>query len=722
MTPPRNSTIPPTFLRLHLPSPLNADSVAELLARLAQPDAPIPLILETRATDDGIAYLIGVHPFAAEHLARLLGDLVPGVRSVATHPRDRAPVEAGGHMTSHPPGLPIRVDGAEATVRAIYSAFGARRPSETLVVQVIIGLGHAPRTLPTKITDPSASLWASLSHGTQLASPEMRSRMKATAEQANLDVSIRIGASAPTPERRKRLVIELVGAMATAQSPGVRLLLVREDIQRLNAAAIPSRWPMRVSVAELLPLIAWPVGDQELPGLPAHHPRLVPAPAALSTTENVFATANAPGDTRLVGIRTPGRMQHLVVTGPTGSGKSMVFASLIAQDITAGRPLVLVDPKRQLVDYICERVTVELADRVVIIDAADEKNPVGFNPLDAVGRNKDVVVDGILSAFKAVFEDGWGPRTEDLLHAGLLSLATAGEARGEPYTLLDLPRLLTDAPFRRGVIGAIAGGQTLASFWAGFEELSPGARAQIIAAPMNKLRKFVLRKNLAAVLGQARPRFRLRDVFRDGKAVLVPLNDALLGPGAAQLLGSLVVAELWMATLERAAETRPLDRPAAIYIDEVQQFLHLPTSIADALATSRSYGVSWNLAHQFRDQLPAQMRAAFDANARNKVVFGLGPDDARDLAKMAPGLVADDFMALKPYDVYANVVDSGAPAGWFSARTLAPTAALHDGHIVRQKSRDQWGQVSKAELLSAPESDVAPSEPAAVVSQKARRS
>ena len=721
MTPPRNAKISPTFLRLHLPSPLNADNVGELLARLAQPDAPIPLILETRATDDGIAYLVGVHPFATEHLERLLRDLVPGIRSVATQPGDRAPVEAGGHISTHPPGLPIRVDNADSTVRAIFSAFGARRQRETVVVQVTIGLGHPPRTLPPKITDPSAPLWKSLSHGKQLASPEMRSRMKATAEQPTLDVCIRIGASAATPERRRRLVVELVGAMATAQSPGVRLQLVREDIARLNSAVIPSRWPMRVSVAELLPLIAWPVGDQELPGLPAHHPRLVPAPASLSTTENVFATANAPGDTRRVGIRTPGRMQHLVVTGPTGSGKSMVFASLIAQDIAAGRPLVLVDPKRQLVDYICERVPAQLADRLVIIDAADA-NPVGFNPLDAEGRNKDVVVDGILSAFKAVFEDGWGPRTEDLLHAGLLSLATVGEARGDPYTLLDLPRLLTDAPFRRTIIGAIAGDPTLASFWAGFEELSPGARAQIIAAPMNKLRKFVLRKNLAAVLGQPRPRFRLRDVFRDGKALLVPLNDALLGPGAAQLLGSLVVAELWMATLERASEKSPLDRPAAIYIDEVQQFLHLPTSIADALATSRSYGVSWNLAHQFRDQLPPQMRAAFDANARNKVVFGLGPDDARDLARMAPGLMAEDFMALKPYDVYANVVDDGAPAGWFSARTLAPTPALHDGHIVRQRSRDQWGQVSKAEPLSAPESGDILSEPAPVVSVKARRS
>lgn len=132
--------------------------------------------------------------------------------------------------------------------------------------------------------------------------------------------------------------------------------------------------------------------------------------------------------------------------------------------------------------------------------------------------------------------------------------------------------------------------------------------------------------------------------------------------------------------------------------------------------------MSWNLAHQFRDQLPAQMRAAFDANARNKVVFGLGPDDARDLAKMAPGLVAEDFMALKPYDVYANVVDDGAPAGWFSARTLAPTAALDDGHIVRQRSRDQWGQVRKPEPLSAPGSGDMLSEAALVASRKARRS
>jgi type IV secretory pathway TraG/TraD family ATPase VirD4 len=378
----------------------------------------------------------------------------------------------------------------------------------------------------------------------------------------------------------------------------------------------------------------------------------------------------------------------------------MVFAHLILDDITHDRPSVLVDPKRQLVDHILDRIPAEKHDSVVVLDAADER-PVGFNPLDTQGRNADVVVDGILSSLKAVFADGWGPRTEDLLHAGLLTLARSGETRGEPHTLLDLPRLLTDAGFRRSVVGAVAGDDALAAFWAGYEELSPGARANIIAAPMNKLRKYVLRKNLAAVLGQPRPRFRLRDVFREGKTVLVPLNDALLGPGAAQLLGSLVVAELWMATLERAGEREPMKRTAAIYIDEVQQFLNLPTSIGDALATSRSYGVSWNLAHQFRAQLPPGMRSAFDANARNKIVFALGAEDARDLARMAPALEAEDFMALPPYEIYAQVVDQGAPTGWFSARTLPPAKPLGTRDAALRASRDRYGATTPPPATSA---------------------
>jgi len=683
------SSISVVFARLHLPTPLEAAQVERLLARLMTSDTPRPLVFETRATDTGVTYLVGSEDPAMMRVRRLIENLVPGARLGKLVKRDH--VAAAGRLTVSTASLPLDADAGLRVTHAIYTALTSRRAKETLVLHVVLGRGHRPQTIPAQVANPTRlNLWDALTHGSAPAPADLRRRMADRAGKRRLDVTVRIGVIAPTPRRREVLAGELFGALQGLEAPGVRLGAVREAGPRLDNGA-PARAPLRLSSPELLPLLGWPVGQDHLPGLPDTHPRLIPEPAALPSTVSVFATSTAPGTERPIGLLPEARLQHMVVTGPTGSGKSVgIFAPLILSDIAARRACVVIDPKRQLTDYIVDHAPASASGQIVILDAADP-DPVGFNPLDTHGRNADVVVDGILAAFKAVFTDGWGPRTEDLLHAGLLTLARSGEGRDEPHTLLDLPRLLTDASFRRTTVGAVADDPTLSSFWAAFDEMGPSARAAVIAAPMNKLRKYVLRKNLAAVLGQSRPTFRLRDVFRDGKTVLVPLNDALLGPGAAQLLGSLVVAEVWMATLERAAEKNPTGRPGMVFVDEVQQFLNLPTSIADALATSRSYGVGWHVAHQFRGQLAPPMRAAFDANARNKIVFAVGPDDARDFARMSQALDADDFQSLAPYEVYANLVDRHAPAGWFSARTIEPEADAGHGEAIRDASRSIYG-------------------------------
>jgi hypothetical protein len=351
--------------------------------------------------------------------------------------------------------------------------------------------------------------------------------------------------------------------------------------------------------SELTGLLAWPLGDQDdLPGVPPLHPRPLRVPAAVCRTERLFAVPSAPGPP--VGIAAADIPAHLLALGPTGTGKSTVLLNLIAADITAGRPVPVIDPKWQLIRDIVERaIPPERIGDVVIIDPADAAtgSVVGFNPLNVGDRDPDVVIDGLVAVLKAVFHDGWGPRTEDIIHSALLTLARTGTARGTPFTMLDLPRLLADEQFRRAVIGDVADDPGLGSFWAGYLAMSPGAQAQAIAAPMNKLRQYLLRPSLRAILGQPDPVFRLRDVFREGKVVLVPLNEALIGPITAQLLGSLIVAETWSATLERANEADPAGRPASVVIDEVQQYLHLPVSIDDALSRSRSYGIGWHLAH-----------------------------------------------------------------------------------------------------------------------------
>src|SRR5690606_11030647 len=144
----------------------------------------------------------------------------------------------------------------------------------------------------------------------------------------------------------------------------------------------------------------------------------------------------------------------------------------------------------------------------------------------------------------------------------------------------------------------------------------------------------------------------------------------LLGEGASKLLGSLIVAELFLAATERASEKAPTKRPGMLFIDEVQNYLHLPTPIGDALSVFRSYGVGLHVAHQYREQLPAKMRAGFDANARTKVCFALEPDDARDMAKQAPFLAAEDFQQLPKHQVYARIIAGGTPTDWCSGLVL----------------------------------------------------
>lgn len=677
------------FTRLYVPRPLDAANVGVLMLRLAGTDVPRPVAFELHASSDGITAVLGCAATATQRLKRLVTGVVPGSRfGAATRPD----VAAVGRVVARPTGLPLALPDAEEQVAALYNALAARREAEVVAVQLILGRVHHPTTLRSPAMDPLQPAPSRLLMGLRPAPVETRRRLSEHSSQVRFDTTMRIGVSADTPKRRRALMWEVFGTLQPLESPGVRLTLVRDTPARWAQAMPGPGGKLQLTPTDLVPLLGWPLGDRDYPGVPGAHPRQLAVPEIVSRTDAVFAVGTAPGPVRPIGLDPKARLHHLVAIGPTGSGKSTLLEHLILSDIAAGRTCVVIEPKSQLVQSILDRIPGQAAERVVVLDATDGQAPVGFNPLDVGTRDPDIVVDGILAALAAVFEDGWGPRTEYLIQGGLLSLARAGVTRGKPYTLIDLPRLLTDTAFRRQVIAAVSDDPTLAAFWAEYEDMRPGQRAAAIAAPLNKLRKLVLRKPLVRVLGQSQPRFRLRDVFRDKKTVLVPLNDALLGPGAAKLLGSLIVAELYLATLERAAEKDPTTRPGMIFVDEVQNYLHLPTSIDDALAVSRSYGVAWHLAHQHRGQLPPAMRAGLDANARTKLCFALPAADARDLAKQAPQLTAEDFQGLGPYEIYAHLMAAGRPAGWCSARTLPPRKTTSIAKQIRENSRHLYGQ------------------------------
>jgi hypothetical protein len=447
----------------------------------------------------------------------------------------------------------------------------------------------------------------------------------------------------------------------------------------------------RLTVTEIARLSGWPIAhrDEHFPGQPPLHPRPVRPSSALQSGQRVVAEASAPGAGGTIGYNTTDALRHTWVIGPNGVGKSTLLLNLILQDLEADRPIVVIEPKDLIADLLA-RIPDKRKKDVVLFDPLDEA-PVGANPLDAAyrhGRSPEVLADGLFGTLKAIWGDSLGPRSADILRNCLDLLARRDDA-----TLVMLPLLLTNPGFRRRMTrGAMERDPFAAGpFWQWFDSLSPEATATTIAPLSNKLRP-LLSKPLRDVLAQQHPKFNVRQVLREKKVLLVPLQKGVIGPENAQLLGALVVAELWQAIRERAGTPENTRDPVMVYIDEVQDYLRLPTDLGDALATARSLGAGFHLAHQYEKQLPPSMLDAFRNNARSRVCFQLQAGDAKEMTAGQSVLQIEDFTRLPAHHVYASLVRDNAVQPWASGVTKPAPAPSSNPAEIRRLSRERYGQ------------------------------
>src|SRR5581483_11084821 len=113
----------------------------------------------------------------------------------------------------------------------------------------------------------------------------------------------------------------------------------------------------------------------------------------------------------------------------------------------------------------------------------------------------------------------WGPRMEHILRYGLLTLV---EIPGS--TLVDLPRLLTDQPFRRIVLGRVADPQIHAFWQAEFDRYSVNFRGEAVAPILNKIGALLASLVVRAVLGDRHTGLDLQAVMDEGKILIANLS------------------------------------------------------------------------------------------------------------------------------------------------------------------------------------------------------
>ena len=666
--------------------PYQLETVWETLTHLSTMSPHGAVVWEARGHSGHVTHLLGANKLymnKIKEVFRAHGDVQ--FRSIAAE--DRQTVSMARTLKISHPQLSLNTNTAESAIRAGLAALVEDKSGREIVLQVVLGRGFAPSPVSPDLQDPTATWLEIISGCVSKATAEARKSVREKAEQHGFEAAIRIGVSG---ENGASWLRGIVSALKVLESAGVRIHDEAEHPEKLNTAHVPWHFPLRLSVKELSAFLLLPAGEEELPGTPGLHPKLTLLPPW-------YRQPNSPVYDRSFAVSmdmvpkklsiSPGdSLEHTHLIGPTGSGKSTAMQHLILSDTKAGRSVLLIDPKQDLVSDVLARIPENRAADVVVIDPSD-CIPVGFNPLALKNyHNKALIADAVLSVLRELWADSWGVRIQDILSASLLTLAEIDGA-----TMLWLQPLLTDHSFRKKIISQVKDKVGLMPFWNEFEALSDLQRQQWIAPVSNKLRQFTLRPGLRNVLGQAHPKFDLSELFTKRKIVLVPLNRSLVGSETGRLLGSLIVGLTWTLALSRASVPPERRHIVSVYIDELQDYLSLPTDLSDALAQARGLGVGMTLAHQYRNQLPTEILAGIDANARNKVVFGLNAKDAKDMAVMAPELTPEDFMALPRYRVYASFQQGGKNTGWVMGKTLPPTPALRDPVELRALSMETYG-------------------------------
>jgi Helicase HerA, central domain len=485
---------------------------------------------------------------------------------------------------------------------------------------------------------------------------------------------VRIAVSGPSRALARGRLAGVIGGFAPYEG---RAALRRRGVRRADAK-LHGRWLTRraftVSTPELAALAHLPA-DVAIPGLVRASAREVSSPPGVSAGEKPLGITSSG---RRVGIAVADARHHLHILGPTGVGKSTLIAQLALADFHARRGAVVIDPKGDLVDDLLARIPPGEEDNVDLLNPADTE-PLTLNLLDNPDRN--LGIDQLVSIFRRVFERDWGPRTDDIFRSALLTLTATVPAA----TLADVPRLLSDGEWRAPLIAQIDDPVGLGPFWDWYQELPDSGRSQAVGPLLNKLRAFLLRRPVRAIVTHPNTTLDIPGALNDGRLLLARLPKGTLGEDTSRLLGSMIVARAWQAGQARAT-LAPDRRPdCSLYVDEVHNYLSLPTPLDEVLAEARGYHVSFCLAHQHLAQLTPELRAGIDANARTKVYFQLSQEDAHHLEReLAPELSEYDLANLPRYTAAVRIVHHGQPSRPFTLTTQdLPTAQTGRTETVR---------------------------------------
>ncbi len=532
---------------------------------------------------------------------------------------------------------------------------------------------------------------------------EMVKGIEQKASKAGLDVTCRLVASASSRQLAEQYLGNLVNSFAqfniyqygnrfVPRPPRQLDSFIYQFIHRVFA----ERSHFLLNAEELASLYHFPLASSETPNIRWLTARRAPAPPNAPAAGLVLGVNSYRGVDTVIRLQTDDRRRHVYIIGKSGTGKSVLLANMIAQDVREGRGVCVVDPHGDLVEQVLASVPPHRADDVIVFDPADVTRPVGLNMLEYHDEaQKDFAVQEMIAIFYKLFPPEMvGPMFEHNMRNVMLTLMADQDS---PGTIADIPRMFTDPAFQKYKVSKLQD-PVVKAFWEKeMAKTSDFHKSEMLGYLISKVGRFVENEMMRNIIGQPQSGFDFREVMDQGRILLVNLSKGKTGEVNSALLGLIIVSKLQMAAMARAERPEAERKDFYLYIDEFQNFI--TDSISTILSEARKYRLNLTIAHQYLGQLVqsgnnAKIRDAVLGTVGTMVAFKIGVEDADVLAKeFAPVFSSYDLINIEQYNAYVKLLIDNAAARPFNLRTQAPApGSTQVAQGLKERSRARYGR------------------------------
>ena len=402
--------------------------------------------------------------------------------------------------------------------------------------------------------------------------------------------------------------------------------------------------------------------------------RELPAPLSLKQTESkydvVFGVNRFGNDVVPIGLTLEQRQKHMYIIGKTGMGKTTLLKNAIYQDMLSGKGLAVLDPHGDLLQELLKIIPENRKKDVIVFDPSDRECPIGLNILAPGIRFKDIdeeqdkIASSIVSVFKKIAQDYWGPRMEHILkNAALTALQT------DSPSLYTLQRLLTDKGYQKKVAGTLKD-PVLRQFWNKEFALLGTMQLSNVTAPLTqRLGSFITTKMSRHILLQEKSTISISQIMDEGKILLVNLSKGDLGEDMSFFFGTVLTSLVWMAAYKRTEIPEKDRKDFFLYVDEFQNFA--TKSFSEITSEGRKYHVSLIACHQNLAQVEDQkILKVVAGNANTIICLKASPDDEKFILPfMEPEVEKGDIVNLAPYRFFMKLTNERSENA-FSGQTV----------------------------------------------------